>query len=85
MEAVNNRSVLDVDDEQGNKSTKLYNVRLKRIIDRLNDRQTIRNLDRYGPLTDDSLIVVIQVCTVRLWLSRVIVLLLVAKPFADCF
>lgn len=42
--------------------TTLYNVNLKRTVKELNAKQTIRNLEKYGPLTNDSLIIVIQVC-----------------------
>lgn len=37
---------------------------LKRTVDRLNCEQTIRNLHIYGPLRNDSIVVVIQVRTV---------------------
>jgi len=55
---------LDVGDEMENEKTKLYDVHLERILNHLNVKQTVRNVDKYGSLNNDSLIIVVQVCSI---------------------
>ncbi|XP_025424797.1 alpha-1,6-mannosyl-glycoprotein 2-beta-N-acetylglucosaminyltransferase-like isoform X2 [Sipha flava] len=60
------------------------NVRLlKRIVERLNYEQTIRNLDVYGPLNNNSLIVLIQVHTRINYLAETISSLSQARGIED--
>lgn len=56
-----NYTAFDIEDNNKNDIMPFYNVQLKRIIREVNSKEIIFNRDRYGPLTNDSLIVVVQV------------------------
>ncbi|VVC24488.1 Hypothetical protein CINCED_3A020739 [Cinara cedri] len=78
LETVSIIASLDNDDNED-----LYNIRLKRIVKRLNTRQTVRNLHKYGPLTNNSLIIVVQVNTRINYLYEVINSLSKARGIED--
>lgn len=56
-----NENVDDDNENDNGNNADLYDVQLKRTVKRLNAELTVRNLHKYGPLTNDSLIIVVQV------------------------